>query len=92
MSIGYTSMSRFASLNTRVAWGGRTVQSPVKSLIVLTDQAEHARRRQSWTRALNTASIKELGPTLASRVDQLVECIANQNGAVDLSKWVSFFS
>ena len=68
------------------------MQNPVQSLIMLTDQSEHLRRRKSWNRGLNTSSLKELRPMLASRVEQLVESVANQAGAVDLAQWASFFT
>ncbi|KAJ3557179.1 hypothetical protein NM688_g1614 [Phlebia brevispora] len=73
-------------------WGGRSLQNPIKALIVLQDQAEHLRRRKSWNRGLNIAAIKELAPTMTARITQLVDGIGSQKGAVDLSKWVSFFT
>ncbi|KAI0772249.1 cytochrome P450 [Irpex lacteus] len=65
---------------------------PVNSLIMYRDPVEHARRRRPWNRAFNSAAVKEYHPRLAHRVAQLADCLANQNGVVDLSTWISWFT
>ncbi|PSR70846.1 hypothetical protein PHLCEN_2v13287 [Hermanssonia centrifuga] len=73
-------------------WGGRLFHNPIRSLIAIQDPREHLIRRKPWNRAFNTGSLKELQPLLAARVGQLVESVGKQEGVVDLSAWISFFT
>ncbi|KAI0344473.1 cytochrome P450 [Trametopsis cervina] len=73
-------------------WPGRTFHNPQPGIIGFRDQTEHARRRRIWNRALNTTALKDHEPTIAKRVDQLVEVLGSQKGTVDLAQWLSFFT
>ncbi|KAI0695303.1 cytochrome P450 [Cytidiella melzeri] len=64
----------------------------VQSLIMYRDPAEHSRRRKPWNRAFNSTALKEYHPIISRRVSQLVERIASQDGAIDLSLWLSWFT
>ncbi len=73
-------------------WDGRLFQNPMHAMIGIQDPQEHFIRRKPWSRAFNTGSLKELQPLLAARVEQLVESAITQQGVVDLSRWVNFFT
>ncbi|CAL1712458.1 unnamed protein product [Somion occarium] len=75
-------------------WTGRTLNNPTASLIAIRDPALHNRRRRPWTRALNTASVKEFQPLIAKRVKQLVDRLEQQSSSkeIDLSQWISYFT
>ena len=74
-------------------WEGRHMHPSPPSLVGCRDPVVHAKRRRPWTRAFNTASLKNLHPTIAKRAHQLVDGLAGKKGQVaDLEKWFSFFS
>ncbi|KDR79011.1 hypothetical protein GALMADRAFT_224262 [Galerina marginata CBS 339.88] len=74
-------------------WDGRIPEAEtVKPLIAIRDKTEHTRRRRPWTRAFSTLALKGYEDLVIKRVNQLVETLAAQKGAVDLTKWISFFS
>ena len=64
----------------------------MKPLIVIRDQREHGRRRKPWNRAFNSASIKDYEPLLRKRVKLFVDRLREQKGALDLARWISFFT
>ncbi|KAJ3489995.1 hypothetical protein NLI96_g1765 [Meripilus lineatus] len=73
-------------------WAGRNLNPPIVSLISIRDSAEHARRRRPWNRAFSTAALREYERLVIARVAQLLECLAEQQGPIDLSKWISHFT
>jgi len=77
----------------RLVWVGRIAEhESVKPLVALTDKVEHTRRRRPWTRAFNTAALKGYEELITIRGLQLVDALGNQEGTVDLAKWVSFLT
>ena len=61
-------------------------------MIAMRDTTVHHNRRKPWNRAFNTASIKEYEPLLRKRVKFFVDRLREQKGAVDLARWISFFT
>lgn len=57
------------------------------------DPIEHAQRRRAWTRAFNTAALKEYQPMIAKRVAQLTEGLINTKGCeTNLTEWIARFA
>lgn len=80
-------------LNFTLVWDGRIPEhEPDKPLIALRSKQEHTRRRRPWTRAFSSAALKGYEELINNRCTQLVEVLGNQVGAVDMAKWVSFFT
>ena len=73
-------------------WAGRGGHQPIPSLIAMRDPAAHARRRKFWTRAFSVAALKEYEQMFRKRAGQFVEILGRQEGVVDLSQWISYFS
>ncbi|KAI0649664.1 high nitrogen upregulated cytochrome P450 monooxygenase 2 [Trametes meyenii] len=61
-------------------------------IVGLIDTAAHLERRKPWARAFNGASLKEYVPMMATRAVQLVQTLQHEQGAIDIGKWVNFFS
>ncbi|GJE95941.1 cytochrome P450 [Phanerochaete sordida] len=72
-------------------WGA-PIEPSVVPLIGIRDNAEHARRRRPWARAFAAEALKGYEPMLTRRLAQLVDKLGSQQGAVDLSIWLSYFS
>nr|VWP01392.1 Type III effector protein gala6 [Ganoderma boninense] len=62
------------------------------AFIGIQDVDEHARRRRPWTRGLAPTALKGYGHVMAHRVPQLIDVLARQEGAVVLSRWISYFA
>ncbi|KAJ7784202.1 cytochrome P450 [Mycena metata] len=62
------------------------------NLIGARDYKQHTIARKAWNRAFLPTSIKGYEPILIRRVAQLAEVLSAQDGSVDLSRWLSFFS
>ncbi|KAJ7137813.1 cytochrome P450 [Mycena epipterygia] len=62
-----------------------------RSLLTLQGEA-HASRRRIWNRGMSSESLKEYESILAKRVAQLVDRLEGLDGAVDISKWFSYFT
>ncbi|KAG6808992.1 hypothetical protein H0H92_002067, partial [Tricholoma furcatifolium] len=73
-------------------WDGRIPEEQTKPMIALRDKMEHTRRRRPWTRAFSTTALKGYEDIISSRCLQLVEAVGQQAGAVDMAKWISFFT
>jgi cytochrome P450 len=61
-------------------------------LIAIRDKTEHTRRRRPWTRAFSTNALKDYEELVIKRVTQLVDALAVQKAAVDMTQWISFFA
>ncbi len=61
-------------------------------MIGLVDVDEHLRRRRPWNRAFGSAAVKEYEPLIARRTRQLLDALSQQEGAVELGKWLNYFS
>lgn len=61
-------------------------------MISLRDPVEHSRRRRPWNRAFNTEALKGYEEIIETRATQLLDHLAKQEGVVDLSKWLSYFT
>ncbi|KAG5730825.1 Cytochrome P450 67, partial [Termitomyces sp. T112] len=74
-------------------WDGRIPEAETtKPMIALRDKAEHTRRRRPWTRAFSTAALKGYEEIITKRCVQLADAVGQQSGAVDMAKWISFFT
>ncbi|KAI0652507.1 high nitrogen upregulated cytochrome P450 monooxygenase 2 [Trametes meyenii] len=73
-------------------WGSRAATQAVPPLIAISDPKEHLRRRKPWNRAFNVSSLKGFEPLVAHRAQLLVDLLASKKGAVNLSKWFSWFT
>lgn len=78
-------------------WDGRRHPDRYPSLMNLRNTKEHAKRRRVWTKAFSSASVKGYEPIVLARASQLVgelkkRCGGENGGAVDLAKWMSFFT
>ncbi|OJT05136.1 Cytochrome P450 67 [Trametes pubescens] len=56
------------------------------------DTDEHLERRKAWARAFTPAALKEYHPMIAARAGQLVYALGQQDGEVDIAKWLNYFS
>ncbi|KAJ7157762.1 cytochrome P450 [Mycena filopes] len=93
--VGPNGMPKGPVWDGRVITGKRGAASPQAAkgnLIGARDYKQHALARKTWNRAFLPASIKGYEPILVRRVAQLTEAISAQQGTVDLSHWLSFFS
>lgn len=61
-------------------------------MIALRDKVQHTRRRRPWTRAFSTVALKGYENMITNRCVQLVEAVGQQNGVVDMAKWISYFT
>lgn len=76
-----------------VVWDGRVPeQEVVKPLIAIRDKTEHTRRRRPWTRAFSTNALKGYEIQITKRANQLVDALAAQKSAANLSLWISYFA
>ncbi len=55
------------------------------------DTDEHLERRKAWARAFTPAALKEYHPMIAARAGQLVYALGQQDGEVDIAKWLNYF-
>ncbi|KAJ7034119.1 cytochrome P450 [Mycena alexandri] len=85
----------------RIVWDGRRItgnrgsgapEAARGNLIGARDYKQHAIARKAWNRAFLPTSIKGYEPILIRRVAQLAEAMGAEDGSVDLSRWLSFFS
>ncbi|KAJ3538505.1 hypothetical protein NM688_g6512 [Phlebia brevispora] len=62
------------------------------SLLNIVDPVEHAARRRTWNRAMNSAALKDYEDIVKSKVNELMECLAQrQSQVIDISDWMSYF-
>ncbi|KAH9932278.1 cytochrome P450 [Fomitopsis serialis] len=88
-------------------WKGRQIGGkkgsanthPKGTLINARDKGVHAENRRVWNRAFTSSAVKRYEPTVIRLASQLVDELkkrcsadAQQENAVDLSQWLSFFS
>ncbi|KAJ6495411.1 high nitrogen upregulated cytochrome P450 monooxygenase 2 [Mycena sanguinolenta] len=52
----------------------------------------HAAKRRVWNRALTSSAIRDYEPLVAKRAHQLVSCLRDSGGVVDLVHWFNLFS
>ncbi|KAF7344421.1 hypothetical protein MSAN_01923300 [Mycena sanguinolenta] len=69
---------------------GRHSSTP-PSIVGLTGEA-HAARRRVWNRALTSSAVREYEPLVAKRASQLISCLRDKGGIVDLVHWFDLFS
>ncbi|KAJ8507214.1 hypothetical protein ONZ45_g10397 [Pleurotus djamor] len=74
------------------SWIGRQADLEVHSLPGIQTVEEHLRRRKPWNRALSTSAVKDYEVVLTSRVRQLANTLSKQQGSLDLSLWINYFS
>ncbi|EPQ52855.1 cytochrome P450 [Gloeophyllum trabeum ATCC 11539] len=69
------------------------VKGGVDSVQDTRDEAEHARRRKTWDKALTTTALASYQERVRARARQLCELIASARGeAVDLSLYAKYFT
>lgn len=61
-------------------------------MAVLMDTDEHLRRRRTWLRAMNPASLREYENLIGTRTKQLVSRLEEQTGMVQIDKWFQYFT
>ncbi|PIL28304.1 cytochrome P450 [Ganoderma sinense ZZ0214-1] len=71
---------------------GVTLSDSTVPLIGIQDATEHARRRRPWNRGLAPSALKDYDHIMSHRVHQLVDVLGQQEGAVVLGKWISYFA
>jgi cytochrome P450 len=64
----------------------------IKALIAIRDAKHHAVRRRPWTRAFNSASVKDYEWIAARRTSQLIDALEATTRTVDLALWISYFA
>jgi cytochrome P450 len=69
-----------------------TLESPVVGVISQRDPVEHACRRRPWTRAFDTAALKNYEPIITKRTCKSYEELINEKGLMDLGRWLSYFT
>ena len=83
-----------------VVWDAHTIPGTPPHLLSLRDVKLHHERRKLWNRAFTTSSLKDLQPTVESRVLELVgelgKRVSPQLGgkavSVDLAQWIANFT
>ena len=61
-------------------------------MIGLQDTEMHLHRRRPWARAFTPTAVKEYGALVAKRTRQLVSRLEQQEGTVQLDKWIDYFT
>ena len=61
-------------------------------MIGLQDTDIHLRRRRPWARAFTSTAVKDYSVLVAKRTRQLVSRLEQQEGVVNLDKWVDYFT
>ncbi|RPD68192.1 high nitrogen upregulated cytochrome P450 monooxygenase 2 [Lentinus tigrinus ALCF2SS1-7] len=61
-------------------------------MVGIMDSDEHIRRRRAWTRGLGPAALKEFEHLIVRRAQQLVDRLGEQEGVVNIGKWINYFS
>ena len=90
----------FVSTNGLQVWVALTAPGTIPGIVALRDKQQHHQRRKLWNHGFTSASIKELQPSLESRVLELVEELskracpkAKENvNSIDLALWFSNFT
>lgn len=62
------------------------------SLINMFDAAEHSRRRKVWNRAFKADALKDYGPIIAARTEQLLNALELVKGPTDMCQWLDYWS
>ena len=61
-------------------------------MVGIMNTEEHMRRRRAWNRGLGPGALKEYESRVATRVQQLVHRLEEQEGEVILGIWMNYFS
>ncbi|KAI0682151.1 high nitrogen upregulated cytochrome P450 monooxygenase 2 [Cerioporus squamosus] len=61
-------------------------------MVGIMDVDEHLRRRRAWNRGLGPAALKEYEHLIVRRARQLVDRLGEQDGEVNIGKWLNYFS
>lgn len=61
------------------------------SLTTETDPVKHAEFRKTWYRGFTPSALKEYHEIILKRLGQLVDTLAQQDGVVDLGRWISYY-
>ena len=61
-------------------------------MVGIMDTEEHLRRRRAWNRGLGPGALKEYESRVATRIQQLVHRLEEQEGEVILGTWMNYFS
>jgi cytochrome P450 len=65
------------------------------SLAAIRDHTEHARRRKIWSKGFTSSALREYTPLVVNRTKQLAGVFEEHavcGEAIDLSKWISYFT
>ncbi|KAF7377786.1 hypothetical protein MSAN_00202000 [Mycena sanguinolenta] len=69
---------------------GRHKDTP-PAIVCLSGEA-HTAKRRVWNRAMTSACIREYEPLIVKRASQLISCLREQTGSVDLVHWLDLFA
>ena len=72
-------------------YDARQDPSVPRTLLTMSGEA-HAKRRRIWNRGMSSDSIEDYMDSVTKRAEQLIECLGNIKGPVDLAEWISYFS
>ena len=61
-------------------------------MVGIQDMDEHLRRRRAWNRGLSQNALKEYEQIIATRAQQLLHRLEEQQGEVILGNWFKYFS
>ena len=61
-------------------------------MTALQDTEEHVRRRRPWLRAMSPTALRDYHDLPGSRMGQMISCLENQKGAIELNTWFDYFT
>lgn len=62
------------------------------SLLTTRDIALHAEKRKVWNRGFTPSALKAYDDIITKRTLQLLDRLGQQNGTLDLGKWISYYT
>ncbi|KAG6889898.1 hypothetical protein C0992_003691 [Termitomyces sp. T32_za158] len=76
-----------------LVWDGQTIDPNYKIMVGIRNPEEHANVRRIWARGFTPEALRGYHLILSKRVEQLLDHLGAQTGqAVDLSKWMTWFT
>ena len=71
---------------------GKMFDYSSSTMIGLQDTEVHLQRRRPWARAFTSSAVKEYAVLVAKRTRQLVSRLEQQQGVIQLDKWLDYFT
>ena len=76
----------------QLVYSGRVQKTGVTALLNIADPVEHAARRRTWNRAMNSAALKDYDGIVKAKVTELMDALAQRvTQTLDISQWFGFF-